>query len=189
MKKTRFKGTVTGGHKGAAIELPFEPDQAFRVTIDGRTFDGIIARRQKKCWLLVDGLDEGEEVDVVLRPVKPPDFEPVRELCFSLPDVEEKISHGAPTFFASNRVFVMYAANHHGDGRFALWCNAAEGAQEMLVASDPENFFVPPYVGVYGWIGMRIDRGLSKKTISSVVKDAYAEAMRKNVIRPRRKQK
>lgn len=174
MKKMRFAGTVVGGHKGAAIELPFEPDQAFRAKVAGKTIDGVVTRRQKRFWLLVGGIPEGKEVDVVIEPVEPPDFEPIRKLCLSLPDVEEKISHGAPTFFAKKRVFVMYAANHHGDGRFALWCNAAEGAQEALVASDPENFFIPPYVGCNGWIGMRIDRGISKRTLGSIVKDAHA---------------
>ena len=44
-------------------------------------------------------------------------FERVRKLCLSLEEVEEKLSHGEPTFFVCKRVFVMYAANHHGD----LW--------------------------------------------------------------------
>ena len=57
-------------------------------------------------------------------------FERVRKLCLSLDDVEEKLSHGEPTFFVCNRVFVMYSANHHGDLRYALWCNVPEGAQE-----------------------------------------------------------
>ncbi len=69
-------------------------------------------------------------------------FERVRKLCHSLDGVEEKLSHGEPTFFVGKRVFVMYSANHHGDLRYALWCNAAEGAQEILVKSDPQNFFV-----------------------------------------------
>jgi len=101
-------------------------------------------------------------------------FDRVRKLCLSLDDVEEKLSHGEPTFFVGKRVFVMYSANHHGDLRYALWCNAAEGAQEILVKSDPDNFFVPPYVGKAGWIGLRLDRTASWETVRSIVKDAYA---------------
>ena len=100
-------------------------------------------------------------------------FERVRELCLSLPETSEKLSHGEPTFFARKRVFVMYSANHHGDLRYALWCNVPEGAQEALIRSDPKNFFFPPYVGKAGWVGMRIDRGLPWRVVSSVVKDAY----------------
>ena len=101
-------------------------------------------------------------------------FERVRKLCLSLDDVEEKLSHGEPTFFVGKRVFVMYSANHHGDLRYALWCNVAEGAQEILLQTDPENFFYPPYVGKSGWIGLRLDRTVKWPTVQSIVKDAYA---------------
>lgn len=101
-------------------------------------------------------------------------FERVRKLCLSLDDVEEKLSHGEPTFFVCNRVFVMYSANHHGDLRYALWCNVPEGAQEMLLKSDPENFFYPPYVGKSGWVGLRLDRTAKWSTVKSIVKDSYA---------------
>ena len=53
----------------------------------------------------------------------------------------------------------MVLTDHHGDGRFAIWCAAAEGMQQMLVEADPERFFVPPYVGHRGWLGVRLDRG------------------------------
>jgi hypothetical protein len=101
------------------------------------------------------------------------EFERVRKLCLSLPDTEERLSHGEPTFFVKKRVFVMFATNHHGDGRYALWCNAAEGAQEILTKSDPENFFIPPYVGKAGWVGVRLDRTLDWGHVASVVNEAY----------------
>ncbi len=101
-------------------------------------------------------------------------FDRLPKLCLSLDDVEEKLSHGEPTFFVCKRVFVMYSANHHGDLRDALWCNAADGAQEILLKSDPENFFFPPYVGKAGWIGLRIDRTATWQTVRSIVTDAYA---------------
>ena len=113
-------------------------------------------------------------------------FARVRKLCLSLPDTEERLSHGEPTFFVKNRVFVMYSANHHGDLRYALWCNAAEGAQEVLLRSDPENFFFPPYVGKGGWIGLRLDRTATWATIASIVKDAYAATVAKSKPKRRR---
>lgn len=106
-------------------------------------------------------------------------FDRIRKLCLSLPETEEKLSHGEATFFVKKRVFVMFDNNHHHYAdRLAVWCNAAEGAQEILVGSDPDNFFIPPYVGKGGWIGMRVDRDLPWTTISSVVKDAYAATCR-----------
>jgi hypothetical protein len=65
--------------------------------------------------------------------------------------------------------------NHHGDGRFAIWCAAAPGMQEMLVEADPERFFRPPYVGPRGWLGVRLDRDLDWNELTGIAEDAYAE--------------
>src|SRR5436305_7245363 len=96
----------------------------------------------------------GEGADAPLRAL-----ERVREIVAALPETSETISHGAPTWWARKRTFMMFADNHHGDGRVALWCAASKDEQETLVAADPDYFFVPPYVGVGGWIGIRLDRG------------------------------
>jgi predicted DNA-binding protein (MmcQ/YjbR family) len=63
--------------------------------------------------------------------------------------------------------------NHHGDGRVALWLNAARGAQESWVGADAARFFVPPYVGSRGWLGVRLDKGLSWKRIAGLVRESY----------------
>jgi len=85
----------------------------------------------------------------------------IRKTCLALPEMSERLSHGAPTFFVRDkRAFLMVMTDHHGDGRFAIWCAAGEGVQEMLVEADSERFFVPPYVGHRGWVGMRLDREL-----------------------------
>ena len=100
----------------------------------------------------------------------------LRALCLELPEVEERPSHGAPTFFVrGKRPFVMVLTNHHGDGRFAIWCAAGEGVQTMLVDADPGRFFVPPYVGHRGWLGVRLDRGLDWDELTGIVEDAFAE--------------
>ena len=52
----------------------------------------------------------------------------LREICLTLPETSERLSHGAPTFFVrQKRAFVTVMTDHHGDGRFALWCAAPEG--------------------------------------------------------------
>jgi predicted DNA-binding protein (MmcQ/YjbR family) len=63
--------------------------------------------------------------------------------------------------------------NHHGDGRVALWLNAAPGAQELYVGADPKRFFVPPYLGPRGWLGVHLDKGLSWKVIAERAREAY----------------
>jgi hypothetical protein len=100
----------------------------------------------------------------------------VRALCLGLPETSERLSHGAPTFFVrGKRSFLMVLTDHHGDGRFALWCAAAAGMQPALVEGDPERFFVPPYVGHRGWVGVRLDRGVDWDEVAGLVEDAYAE--------------
>ncbi len=100
----------------------------------------------------------------------------LRKLCLALPETSERLSHGAPTFFVrEKRAFLMVLRNFHGDGRFAIWCAAPPGLQAMLVEADPERFFVPPYVGHRGWLGMRLDRALDWDELAGIVEDAFAE--------------
>ena len=100
----------------------------------------------------------------------------VREACLWLPETEEKTAHGMQDFRVKKKVFATHAVNHHGDGRIALWLNAPSGAQELYVDTDPEHFFVPPYVGPRGWLGVHLDRGLDWGRIASLVREAYANA-------------
>ena len=103
-------------------------------------------------------------------------LERLREICLGLPEVIERLSHGAPTFFVrGKRSFLMVLTDHHGDGRFAIWCAAPDGMQRALVSGDAERFFVPPYVGHRGWIGVRLDRALDWEEIAGIVEEAYAE--------------
>lgn len=99
----------------------------------------------------------------------------VRALCLALPDGSERTSHGSPGFFAGKRLFAYFLDDHHGDGRLALWCAAPDGAQAMLVDSDPEHYFVPPYVGHRGWVGVRLDGALPWNQVAMVLEAAHQE--------------
>lgn len=101
-------------------------------------------------------------------------LEKVREICLALPDTEEKIAWGEPTFRVKGRMFLMFANNHHSDGRIAIWLAAPEGVQEDIVASDPKRFFVPPYVGCNGWIGIRVDGRPKWKEVAAFIEQAHA---------------
>lgn len=97
----------------------------------------------------------------------------VRELCLSFPEAEEVASHGMSNFRVRGKIFAVYALNHHGDGNIALWLNAPAGAQALYVREEPRRFFVPPYVGPRGWLGIHLNRGVAWPRIAKLVREAY----------------
>ena len=100
--------------------------------------------------------------------------ERLRAIALALPEATEKVSHGEPSFFARKQ-FVSVDDHHHGADRLAFWCPAPPGAQEELIAENPEQFFRPPYVGHRGWIGVRIDNDPDWDEIAEIVRDAYRQ--------------
>jgi hypothetical protein len=99
----------------------------------------------------------------------------IRTACAHLPEVEERLSHGAPTFFVrGQKGFVYTWSGGHHDNEFPhLWVAAAPGAQAELIAGDPETFFRPPYVGHRGWVGVRLDTGIGDDELRELCEDAY----------------
>ncbi|MPZ47926.1 MAG: MmcQ/YjbR family DNA-binding protein [Dehalococcoidia bacterium] len=96
----------------------------------------------------------------------------LRAICLALPGVTERLSHGEPTWFAGKPTFVTYA-NHHHDDVLGFWCAAPPGAQEALAGANPDRFYVPPYVGGRGWLGVRLDVPVDWDEIAAIVEDAY----------------
>jgi hypothetical protein len=101
-------------------------------------------------------------------------IERLRVIALALPGASEKLSHGEPAFFVRGKLFAMIDNDHHGSGHVAVWCNAPPGAQESLVAADPKHFFVPPYVGTKGRLGIRLSSGLAWPVIADLVAQAHA---------------
>lgn len=99
----------------------------------------------------------------------------LRAICLALPEVTQRPSHGAPTWFvAGRRAFVsLWEHGHHHNTFPHLWCAAPPGSQEELVAAEPDRFFRPPYVGGRGWIGVRLDRGVDWTELAELCADAY----------------
>ncbi|HTE42171.1 MAG TPA: MmcQ/YjbR family DNA-binding protein [Steroidobacteraceae bacterium] len=97
----------------------------------------------------------------------------VREVCLSFPEAEEYESRGSPNYRVRGKTFATYVLNHHGDGRVALWIGSPLGAQSVHVKAHPKHFFVPPYVGPSGWLGINLDKGVSWKRVVELVREAY----------------
>ncbi len=101
----------------------------------------------------------------------------VRAICTAFPEVNERLSHGAPTFFIRDKkTFCTVHDNHHGAFGVALWCAAPAGVQVELVDDDPVRYFRPPYVGHRGWLGVRLDGDDVHDDwaeVAAILRDAY----------------
>jgi predicted DNA-binding protein (MmcQ/YjbR family) len=80
----------------------------------------------------------------------------VREICLALPEATEKSfgGHTSPAFRVRDKLFVMIS-----EDQTSMTFKAGPGVQEALVGDDPSRFYVPPYVGSKGWVGVRLDIG------------------------------
>jgi hypothetical protein len=107
-------------------------------------------------------------------PTKPP-LVHVREICLSFPEVTERLSHGAPSFFVRDKsTFVnAWMGGHHGNTFPHLWCAAEPGVQDALMKERADRIFRPPYVGHRGWVGVRLDRAVDWDEIAELCEDAY----------------
>jgi hypothetical protein len=98
----------------------------------------------------------------------------LRPLCLDFPEVTERLSHGSPTWFIRDKkTFCMFLNDHHGDGILGIWAAAPQGAQEALIAANPDRYFRPPYVGHRGWVGMRLEGKVDWDEVAGVVEDAF----------------
>ena len=103
-----------------------------------------------------------------------PAIEQLREICLALPEVFEKEAWGECTFrVTGGSMFAMTDNNHHSSGHVAVWVKAPAMVQEILVGSDQKRFFVPPYMGKQGWVGVRIDYKVKWDQLAAILKDGY----------------
>ena len=78
-----------------------------------------------------------------------------------LPEVEQRRGGQAfrhVAFTVRGKTFCYFTDDHHGDGRLGLIVKVPSGEQSILVASEPKRFYVPPYLGHRGWVGLWLDR-------------------------------
>jgi len=108
----------------------------------------------------------------------------VRAIVARFPEVTERASHSAPSFFVREKKTLANVWNHHhDDGRVAIWAAAGAGVQAELVELEPERFFVPPYVGHRGWLGVRLDVAPDWDEIAKILEDAYRLVAPKTLIK------
>ncbi len=104
----------------------------------------------------------------------------LRTICLAMPEAAEVDGGvGSPSFKVRDKIFAMH---HPMNERPSMWCKAPRGFQEVIVGSDPEHFFVPPYVGIHGWIGVWLDIDLDWQHISELVEESYRMTAPKRLI-------
>jgi hypothetical protein len=95
----------------------------------------------------------------------------LRMICLALPEAtEDAAGVGSPSFKVRDKIFAM---QHPMDERPSLWCKAPQGVQGMLIDSEPEHFFVPPYVGQHGWVGLWLDGEVDWGHVADLVEESY----------------
>ncbi len=120
-------------------------------------------------------------------------YQVIQLICVSFPESEEFLSHSAPNFrIKKGKVFAIFSDRHHGDAIASIWLNAPPGAQAAWVEtadntaadnaepgqkaskSRPQGtYFIPPYLGPRGWLGVRLDQALPWRHIYDLVHEAY----------------
>jgi predicted DNA-binding protein (MmcQ/YjbR family) len=94
----------------------------------------------------------------------------MRALCLALPEAREKLTWDVPTFRVREKMFALCGSE---DARLTAWLKAPPGAQESLVAYDPRRYFVPPYVGRAGWIGVYLDGRVPWAQVAALVEQSW----------------
>ena len=110
-------------------------------------------------------------------------LERLRAIIAAWPETNEKLSHGSPTWWGGKKTFASFTENHHGDDRVAVWVKSTFDDQEILVEANPEIFFVPPYVGPSGWLGVRLDRDADWDMIADLLEEGYRMVAPKRAIK------
>jgi hypothetical protein len=96
------------------------------------------------------------------------------ETCLALPEAMREDSGRHATFRIRKRAFAYWLDDHHGDGRIGVVCKAHSGEADALVATDPERFYKPAYVGPRGWVGLRLDRSdVDWTEVTELVTESY----------------
>lgn len=97
----------------------------------------------------------------------------LRAICLALPEATERVNGRHSAFLVRKKTFVYFLDDHHGDGRLALNCKAVPEMRELLIGSDPARYFVPPYLGHHGWIGVFLDMPTDWDEVTDLVTESY----------------
>lgn len=94
--------------------------------------------------------------------------ETLRRIALALPEAEERETWGTPTFRVRNKIFAMFS-----EGGREVWMKSTHDEQRALVAMEPDTYFVPPYVGPSGWVGVVLSTATDRDEIRELMTEAW----------------
>src|SRR4051794_31894647 len=103
-------------------------------------------------------------------------LERLTAICLAHPGATREMKNGHAAFLVRKRTFAWFLNNHHGDGMVSVACKALPGENAALAAAHPERFYMPPYVGSKGWVGLRLDtRRVEWEEVADLVTVSYRQ--------------
>jgi hypothetical protein len=106
----------------------------------------------------------------------------VREAALELPETEERVSHGQPTFFVAGKQFAQFRNNHHGDGKTVVCVRISSlDEQAMLLEADRETYSKPAYLP--SWISINLaGEGVDWGHVSDRIAESWELAAPKRLL-------
>jgi predicted DNA-binding protein (MmcQ/YjbR family) len=94
----------------------------------------------------------------------------LRAICLALPEAQEEAMRRGPSYRVADKIFAVERPWNDGVG---LWCKVPQGMQALIIGADPARFFVPPYFGAKGWIGVGLDETVDWAEVEAFVRRSY----------------
>ena len=93
----------------------------------------------------------------------------LRKICSQLPDVEETVTFGHPTFKVAGKTFAVFE-EYKSELGLAL---KVEKELQPIFLKDPRSYLTP-YIGKHGWVTLRMNtKPLDWTEVREVLRDSY----------------
>jgi hypothetical protein len=94
----------------------------------------------------------------------------LRAICLALPEANEELMRRGPSYRVADKIFAL---ERPWKDWLALWCKVQDGSREILLEADPARFFIPPYFGAKGWIGVGLNEAADWREVEAFVQRSY----------------
>jgi hypothetical protein len=105
----------------------------------------------------------------------------LRLICLALPEAREEPMKRGPSYRVGDKIFAVERPRSEG---LALWCKVPDATRELILSSNPARFFIPPYFGARGWIGVGLDEVADWREVEAFVHRSYRLIAPKRLAKP-----